>query len=154
MDAAAGRNGGRMLEVSDGGKFEGRAKLHCPVFDCFRMVDETDFAPARERLLCSASVYAFWMRRRPLPVIGEYCKKREASFAVSFLRRICVREIFIATTVESHILAALIGAEKEDVPDIGMRVDKDTEKPLRRPGWRISDGCWTRELCSKRFCRY
>lgn len=105
---------------------EGAYSCTLPGFlDCFRMVKRTS---AREGTICFVLLLCTLLDAGGRPASdGEYCKKQGKKLCASFKAHLRRGDVY-AKYSENQYLLLCIGAGKENVPDIGMRIDTDYRK--------------------------
>lgn len=105
---------------------EGAYRCTLPGFlDCFRMVKRT---AARKGAIYFVLLLCTILDAEGRPTNDkEYCKKQGKKLCTSFKAHLRKGDIY-AKYSENQYLLLCIGAGKEDVSDIGMRIDKDYRK--------------------------
>lgn len=94
-------------------------------FDCFRMLKRT---VAREGPVCFILFLCTIVDAGGCPANDrEYCKKQGKKLCASFKAHLRRGDVY-AKYSENQYLLLCIGAGKENVPDIGMRIDTDYRK--------------------------
>lgn len=108
------------------GSEEGAYSCTLPGFlDCFRMVKRT---AAREGMIYFILLLCTILDAEGRPANNrEYCKKQGKKLCTSFKAHLRRGDIY-AKYSENQYLLLCIGAGKEDVSDIGMRIDRDYRK--------------------------